>query len=361
MIAGGGTAGHVLPGMAVAEELVSRGIDRADIVWFGSRRGLEMTLVPPAGFELVPLGGRGIQRRLTLDNVGAVAGLIGAIVGAIVRFGRIRPRVVLTLGGYASVAGAIAAVVWRVPLVVAEQNASAGAANRLMGRFARACAVPVEGTGLPRAVVCGNPVRAEIAAVDTATDRASARRALDVPDDVVLIGVFAGSLGARRINDAVVGLAERWADRSDIFIHHVLGARDADEVAPPRTPADGLRYRAVAYEEHMADLLAAADVVVCRSGGTTVAELGVVGVAAVLVPFPRAPRDHQRANAAALVDAGAAVIVSDSELTVDRLEAELDPIVSEGGRAADMAQRGRAVGRRDAASAIADLLEVNSR
>ncbi len=361
VIAGGGTAGHVLPGMAVAEELVSRGVPRTDIVWFGSARGLEIDLVPPARFELVALGGRGVQRRLTFANVGAVLGLIGGIVASIIRFGRRRPRVVLTLGGYASVAASVAAVMWRVPLVVAEQNASAGAANRLVARFAKASAVPVDGTGLPRAVVCGNPVRPEIAAIDVDRDRAPARDRLGMPHEAVVVGVFAGSLGAGRINGAVVGLAERWGDRSDIVIHHVVGARDHGVLAPPQLPTGGLRYGSVRYEERMADLLAAADVVVCRAGGTTVAELGVVGVAAVLVPFPQAPRDHQRANAAALVNAGAAVLVDDADLDVDRLEEVLGPIVDDPSLRHRMATAGRGVGRPDAASVIADLIDRYSR
>ena len=188
VIAGGGTAGHILPGLSIASALVDRGEPLDRLLWIGSERGQESTLVPPSGIELIVLPGRGIQRRLTPANVGAVFGLVVAAVRAFWIVGRRRPAVVLSLGGYASVAAAAAAVVWRVPLVLAEQNAVAGAANRWLGRFARAAAVPFDGTGLPRATVTGNPVRDEILALRPADpsgigDRqAAARQALGIPE-----------------------------------------------------------------------------------------------------------------------------------------------------------------------------------
>ncbi|MFN7151680.1 MAG: UDP-N-acetylglucosamine--N-acetylmuramyl-(pentapeptide) pyrophosphoryl-undecaprenol N-acetylglucosamine transferase, partial [Microthrixaceae bacterium] len=175
LIAGGGTAGHLLPGISVANELVARGHDAATIHFVGATRGIEAELVPEAGFAITLLPGRGVQRRLTWDNVAAVGGLVSAMFSAIGLVRRRRPAVVLTLGGFASVACAVAAVIWRVPLVVAEQNARAGAANRLVARFARSCAVPFAETDLPRAVVTGNPVRDEILEVARTRDRAGAR------------------------------------------------------------------------------------------------------------------------------------------------------------------------------------------
>jgi undecaprenyldiphospho-muramoylpentapeptide beta-N-acetylglucosaminyltransferase len=369
VVAGGGTAGHVLPGLAVAAALVERGRDRSDIVFVGSRRGIEARLVPEAGFEVVLLPGRGIRRSLSRQNVAAAWGLVRAFASMVGWVRRTRPAAVLTLGGYASVAASLAAVLWRVPIVVTEQNARAGAANRLIGRFARACAVPVAGTDLPRAVVCGNPVREVIRAVAAvgpdgvdhrAERRAAARVAMGIPADRTVIAAFAGSLGARRINDAVIGLAERWADRGDVWIHHVVGSRPEDELRRPDLPDDGLHLEVVRYEEHMERLLAAADVAVCRSGGTTVAELAVVGVPAVFVPLPIAPRDHQTANAAALVAAGAAVVVADADCDADRLESELDRMLVPG-RLAAMAEAAARLGVPDAADRVADLVERYAR
>jgi undecaprenyldiphospho-muramoylpentapeptide beta-N-acetylglucosaminyltransferase len=369
VVAGGGTAGHVLPGLAVAAALVEGGRDPSEIVFVGSSRGLEARLVPEAGFEVVLLPGRGIQRKLTRDNLGAVWGLARAFVSMIGWVRRTRPAAVLTLGGYASVAASLAAVLWRVPIVVTEQNARAGAANRLIGRFAKACAVPVEGTDLPRAVVCGNPVREVIRAVagvdadgvDRRADhRAAARAAMGIPGDVRVVAAFAGSLGARRINDAVIGLVERWGELSDVWVRHVVGSRPDDELSNPVLPFGGIRYEVVKYEEHMERLLAAADVAVCRSGGTTVAELAVVGLPAVLVPLPIAPRDHQTANAAALVAAGGAVVVTDAECDVDRLDAELGSMLDPD-RLAAMTQAAAALGRPDAADRVAELVERHAR
>src|SRR5579885_2749189 len=152
VIAGGGTAGHVVPGLAVARALVERGHPASSIHWVGSRRGSEGRTVPAAGFEVTLLPGRGIQRRLTVENVGAVAGLAEAQARALALLRARRPSVVLTLGGWASVSCALAAASLRIPLVVAEQNAVPSASNRLVGRFAAACAVPFPGTPLPHAV-----------------------------------------------------------------------------------------------------------------------------------------------------------------------------------------------------------------
>lgn len=363
LIAGGGTAGHVLPGIAIAEALVARGHERSSIRMVGSARGLETRLVPQAGFPFTALPGRGIQRRLTVDNIAAVAGLVVALFEAVVLLRRLKPSVVVVLGGYASVPCALAAVLWRVPIVVTEQNACAGAANRLAGRFARACAVAFADTDLPRSVVTGNPVRAEVLAVDRSRDRDPARAALDLPLDRTVLAVFSGSLGARRINDAVRGAVERWADRTDLAIRHVVGSRDwSTAVAARPSPAvPGLVYQTVRFEDRMDQLLAAADVAVCRSGGTTVAELAAVGLPAVLVPFPGAPRDHQSANAKALVRAGAAVCVPDDELDADRFVSMVEHLLAEPSRLQAMSTAASGLARPDAAQRVAELVEEHAR
>lgn len=362
IIAGGGTAGHVLPGLAVARELVDRGHDPATLHFVGAERGIEARLVPEAAFSITLLPGRGIERKVSLQNVAAALGLVVALWKAVVLVRRRRPAVVLALGGFASAACALAAVLWRVPLVVADQNARAGAANKLVARFAAATAVPFPETDLPGAVVTGNPVRPEILAVAADRDRSAARAQLGLPDDRTVVVCFAGSLGSRRLNTAMYGAVQRWADRDDLAVHHVVGSRDWEDrpdVARSEPGSAGLWYRAVRYEDRMDLVLAAADVAVCRSGGTTVAELAVVGVPAVLVPLPIATRDHQTANAGPLVRAGAAVLVVDAELDVDRLVTELDALID--GDLSAMADAARSLGRPDAAAAVADLVESSAR
>jgi len=361
VIGGGGTAGHVLPGIAVARSLVLGGRPAGGVTFVGSSRGQEATLVPEAGFEVVLLPGRGIQRRLTLENVGAAWGIGRAIIRCIALFGRTRPGVVVTLGGYASLAPMVAAVLWRVPIVVTEQNARAGAANRIAGRFARACAVPFEGTDLPRATVTGNPVRPEILAIaEEPGGRARARAELGIEADRRLIAVFSGSLGSRRINSATAELAARWADRAEVVIHQVVGRRDfasAPRPDPAARPEIGLDWRVVEYENRMDLLLVAADVALCRSGGSTVAELSAAGLPSVLVPLPIAPRDHQTANAEALVAVGGAVVIADGELDVDRLEAVMGPLLEAGGPLVEMSAAVRSLARPDAADRVASLVE----
>jgi UDP-N-acetylglucosamine--N-acetylmuramyl-(pentapeptide) pyrophosphoryl-undecaprenol N-acetylglucosamine transferase len=360
VIAGGGTAGHVLPAIAVGKALVERGHPASTIHFVGSRRGIEGRLVPEAGFGITLLPGRGVARRLTVDNVGAVAGLLAALARALVLMARLRPSVVISVGGYASVPCVVAATVLRVPLIVAEQNAVPGAANRLGARLARASAVSFDGTDLPRPVVTGNPVGSQTLAVDRGpAGRSAARAALGLAADATVIAVYGGSLGARKINDAVVGLARRWQDRAGLAIRHIVGERDWDAlraVAPEPMPG-GLVYQQIRYEDRMDLLFAAADVAVCRAGATTVADLAVVGLPAILVPLPGAPGDHQTANARVLERAGAARIVVDAELTDERLAAELQALLAEPERLGAMGKAARSVARPGAAAAVAALAE----
>lgn len=361
VIAGGGTAGHLNPGLAVAKELVRRGHDPDDLLFVGSERGIERELVPEAGFPLKMLPGRGIPRKISKDTgLAALALTKGVAQGAKV-IAEERPAVVLSLGGFASVPCAVGAVRRRVPVVVQEQNAVPGAANRLIGRFAAASAISYPGTDLPNAVLTGNPVREEMLQVDRASQRASARAELGVDEGRLLVVVFGGSLGALRLNEAALGAAATWHDRSDLALHHVVGARDWDQLEDRREALSGeLLYRAVRYERRMPLVFAAADLVVCRAGASSTAELAVVGVPSVLVPLPGAPGDHQTANAGALVGPGGATMVPDSELTGERLVALVDELTSSPGRLAEMEQAARSVGRRDAAERVADLMEKHA-
>lgn len=363
VIAGGGTAGHTLPGIAIGRALVARGHDPATIHFVGSERGSEARLVPAAGFSVTLLPGRGIQRKLTVANVGAVWGLLEAVVHAFGMLRRHRPAVVVAMGGYASIPCAMAAIVLRIPIVVAEQNAVPGAANRLTARFAKAAAVSFPGTDLPRAVLTGNPVRPEVLAVDRDRDRAGARAALSIADGQTVLLAFGGSLGSLRINEAVVGALASWLPRRELTVRHVIGERDwaALSERAPAPVAEGVTYVPVRYEDDMPRAFAAADLVLSRSGATTVAELGAIGVPAILVPLPGAPGDHQTANARALVDAGAAVLVPDADLTADRLVREVDALVAEPGRLEAMGRAARTTARRDAGDAVAALVEEHAR
>ena len=361
VIAGGGTAGHVHPGVAVAHALVARGHAAADILYVGSERGIEHELVPPAGFDLETLAGKGIPRSVSPAAATAVASLGRGVAQARRLLRRERPRVVLSLGGFAAVPCAVAARLARIPVVIHEQNAVPGSANRLISKWARVAAVSFPDTPLPHAVVTGNPVRPEMLAVDRTRDRAAARAELDVPDDRTLVVVTGGSLGALRINRAAIELAGAWSERGDVTVHHVVGNRDWDELQADRDAVSGaIDYRPVRYEHDMPTVFAAADLVVSRAGASTTAELAVVGVPSILVPLPGAPGDHQTANAQALVRAGGARLVPDGELDGNRLAAELNELVGHDDLLDRMATAAATVGRRDAADHVARLMEEHA-
>ncbi len=358
LVTGGGTGGHVYPALAIADELVRRGHPRDQIHFVGAARGIEARVVPAAGYSIDLLPGRGIQRSLRPQALRDNAVALWATVRA---FGRAwgivaarRPAVVIGVGGYASLPCVLAARLRRVPVVVHEQNAAPGVANRIAVRFGARAAISLPDTPLRGAVLTGNPIRAEIAAVRPAPKAGRS-----------LVGAFGGSLGARRVNDAVLDLAARWRPRADLAVRHVSGLRDHERCAgilqSVRTPGDALVYDLVAYEEHMDTLYAQASVAVCRAGAVTVAELTAAGMPAVLVPLPGAPGDHQTRNAETLVAAGAAVTIPDAQLDGARLAATLDGLLGAPDRLASMRVAARSLARVDAAARVADLVEEAGR
>ncbi len=372
VITGGGTAGHTNPGIAVAQALVARGLPADSIRFIGGERGNEGTIVPQAGFTIDLLPGRGIQRSLTpravLANLGAIAGLASGLGQAFASMRRLKPQVVLCLGGYASSGASLAAIALRIPIVVTEQNARASAVNRMIGRFAKVCALPYPDTDLPKGVLTGNPIRAEVVAAVEGTSKSQARALLGLPDDRFVVAVWAGSLGARRINEQVRALAEKWSDRGDVAIHHVVGRRDWDlfsditsfsktashETGVPHAAA--LHYQVVEYEDRMPIVLAAADLAVCRAGASTTAELAVAGLPSLAIPLPHAPRDHQRANIAELEKAGAAIVLDDASLTADLLATLIDEVILDEVLRKTRSDAAKSVGRPDAAAAVAALV-----
>lgn len=351
LVTGGGTAGHVLPALAIATALRDRG---HDVHLVGSARGIEARLVPEAGFEQTLLPGRGIARSVRpaaiRANVGAVVGLLRAVLMAVGLVRRHRPGAVVAVGGYASVASGVAAVLWRVPIVVHEQNAVPGAANRLLARFAARSAVSFPDTDLPRAEVVGNPVRAELFA-RTHQPRADGRHQL------LVVG---GSLGALSINRATLDAVDRWRERDDLAVHHVIGRRDWPRLERP-DDTGALVYEAVEYEDDMPAQLARADLVVCRGGSGTLFELAATGRPAVIVPSLVTTGGQQVANAERVAATGGAVVVRDDELDGARLATEVDTLLADTARLDEMARRIASLAAPDAADRVADLVEEHGR
>jgi UDP-N-acetylglucosamine--N-acetylmuramyl-(pentapeptide) pyrophosphoryl-undecaprenol N-acetylglucosamine transferase len=351
LLTGGGTGGHTYPAISVAQELQRRG---HDVRFVGGRRGIEGRVVPEAGFEIDLLPGRGLQRRWTLANVEAVWGAVRAFLTAFTLVRRYRPQVVVGFGGYASLPCVVAARVLRVPVVVHEQDAAPGLANRIGARLGARCAVSLPDTPLAGATLTGNPVRAAFADMERKPER-----------DPEVVAVFGGAQGARSINRAALGCYDRWRTRRDLRVHHVCGERNLDECRAEldrtRRAGDELGYDLVGYEQDMPALYARASLAVCRAGAGTIAEVAAAGMPAVFVPLPNAPSDHQMRNARTLEAIGAAVVLRDDECDPRRLDAVVSELLAQPERLQRMSDAARSVSRPDAAARLADLVEEHAR
>lgn len=312
LIMAGGTGGHIMPGLAVARTLRREGWR---VVWLGNPEGMEGKLVPAAGIELAPLRfaavrGKGLKRFLTLPLA-----LLSGFAQAWRALSHYRPCVALGFGGYVSFPGAMMAVLRRIPLVIHEQNAIAGLANRVLAPIADRIL-----TGFPnvlkKGVWVGNPVRSEIVRLSEPQSRyAEHERESGARLRLLVLG---GSLGAQAINEALPAALARIEEARRPEIVHQTGAAHL-EATREAYRAAGVSAHVVAFIEDMAGAYAWADVVLARAGASTIAELAAAGIASILVPYPHAVDDHQTANARFLSQAGAAILLPQSELTPDRL------------------------------------------
>jgi UDP-N-acetylglucosamine--N-acetylmuramyl-(pentapeptide) pyrophosphoryl-undecaprenol N-acetylglucosamine transferase len=344
VLAGGGTGGHVIPAIAIANELRDR--YQAEIVFIGTARGIETRLVPQAGYklELVDVG--------ALKNVSAATraktlfDLPKATLKCAGFYGRYRPDVVISVGGYASGPGVLAAALRRIPSVVFEPNYVLGFANKIGARFARATCVHFEETcrGVRNCTVTGVPVRRAFFEIPA--------RPVDAPPTLL---IFGGSQGARAINQAVVGALPGLRGRlPELRIIHQTGAKELAETQAGYEQA-GVAAEVSAFIDDMPSAFARADLIVCRSGASTVAEITAAGKPAIFVPFPRAADDHQTKNAQALAQAKAAVLMPQSELTSEKLADAIVGLFADGQELAKMAEAARRLSHADAAGRIAEI------
>ena len=236
-----------------------------------------------------------------------------------------------------------------------------GLASKVAARFASAVAAAFPDSPLRRARTTGAPIRPEIIAVDRVADRAAARSVLGLPADRFVLTVFGGSLGARVINQAVGGLVEAWADRTDVCVYHVVGERFVQEVPGERTAASGIMYRVIGYEYRMPLLFAASDLMLTRAGASTIAELAATGTPAIVVPWPDAAENHQLDNARTLTDVGAAVLLEQRDLDTARLAAMVDAFVADPDALAVLAERAHAEGVRHRGDSLIELVDEVAR
>jgi UDP-N-acetylglucosamine--N-acetylmuramyl-(pentapeptide) pyrophosphoryl-undecaprenol N-acetylglucosamine transferase len=357
LIAGGGTAGHVSPALALAGELASRG---HDVRFAGASTGQESRLVPAAGFPFVGVEATPFERRVSLRALKAPFVAVRSVKTARPLVGS--ADVVVGMGGYASVPMALAALGSRRPLVLHEQNAVPGLANRAFARAARAVALSFAESrrGLPRharTLVTGNPVRPQIAAVPAERDRLKkeAFEELDLDPARRTVVALGGSQGALHINRAVLA-ALQTIETSDAQVLLQSGPSHADGIRSSLPTNNGPRVRVVGFLERMELAYAVADLVIARAGATTIAEIAVCGLASVLVPYPYATGRHQEANARALQRAGASTMVLDDELDGGVLGERMAWLLGDGERRRSMGEHASAWSRPDAAAALADVV-----
>lgn len=327
VVTGGGTAGHVLPAIAVAESLLASGHDPASILYVGALRGIETRLIPETPFPARFLDVVGFQRRLDRRNLGFVPKMVAATSTMVGAFRAVRPCVVVSVGGYASMPSVFAARRLGIPIVVVSYDRTPGRASRLAARSAAACAVAFEGSLLPRAEVTGAPVRQAVLDVDRAGDRSAARRSLAIPDDRFLVVVMGGSLGSGVLNDAIGRYVLDHRDDALLAVYQVAGERFAPSIDVVADGSDGVLHRVVGYEANMPAVYAAADLLVGRGGASTVHEVAVTGTPSILVPWPGAADDHQAENIRWLTEVGGAVMLTDREVgsigtEIDRLRGD---------------------------------------
>lgn len=341
LVMAGGTGGHIFPALAVAEKMRERGWR---VVWLGNPDGMEARLVPPRGFEMVnlkfgALRGKGLLRKLLLP-VNLLRGFWQAL--KIIR--QVQPNVVLGMGGYISFPGGMMAALLGKPLVLHEQNSVAGLANRVLAGVADRVASGFPGV-LKKAVWLGNPVRPEIAAIAPPTERFAER------SGALRLLVIGGSLGAQALNEMVPKGLALLGESDQPQIVHQAGEKHLDALKA-NYAAVGVQAHCVSFIEDMAGAYAWADLVICRSGALTVAELAAAGVASILVPFPHAVDDHQTGNAKFLVNVGGAFLLPQPDLTPDSVALIRN---YSRGQLLEMAEKARSLAKPEAAEEVANI------
>ena len=349
LIMAGGTGGHIFPGIAVAQELRARGVP---VMWLGAHEGLETRLVPQHDLPIETIAIRGLRRKGVLTTLAMPLRLARAVIAARGVLKRHAPRSVLSMGGYAAAPGGIAARLLKIPLVVHEQNRVAGVTNKMLARHARRVLTGFSGV-FPNEQWVGNPVRASIAALP-----GPVRRYADHFGALRLL-VLGGSQGAQSLNSALPEVLRRRGKRLAVVVRHQCGEAHYDKARAAYHNA-GIEADVVPFEKDMAGAYAWADLVICRAGALTLAELAAAGAPAILVPYPHAVDDHQTKNAQAMVAAGGARLVAEGEDFVRRLGAEFEAL-GERAKLVPMGVAARALSKPDAAAHIADAcLEVAS-
>lgn len=352
MIAGGGTGGHLFPGIAIADALKQHG---AQSHFIGTKRGIEAQAVPQRGYTLHTIRARGLASRPDRLLMAILELGLGTFQ-SIRLLSKQRPQLLVSLGGYACAPAIVAAAWTGVPVVMLEQNSWPGKANRLLSHLCRKACISYPGTEsffpTGRAILTGNPVRPEI----IQADRREARAALNIPSDNRVILITGASQGAQSLNQAVMAALSGWADQPWTVIHLTGKTKlaEVEQAAKANGDLGRLDYRPIGYSDQMPALYASADLVVSRAGATTLAELTVRGLPCILVPYPHAAENHQEKNADEIVSAGGGLKILDRDV-VGLLGDTVAGLMSDEDRLGQMAQ---ACGKLGKPEALASILQV---
>jgi UDP-N-acetylglucosamine--N-acetylmuramyl-(pentapeptide) pyrophosphoryl-undecaprenol N-acetylglucosamine transferase len=345
----GGTGGHVFPALAVADVLTKKGVE---VQWIGTARGIEARLVPEAGYPLHNISVQGLRGNGLLGWLMAPFKLMKAVWEAKQVINQFKPDIVLGLGGFASGPGGVAAWLSKIPLVIHEQNAIPGLTNRLLSRLSKRVlqGFPDSFNAPIEAEWVGNPVRQDIAELPEPNQRYSQR------SGQINMLVLGGSLGARSLNTIVPEAIALLPNELRPVITHQCGVRHVEQCKQAYSAAQ-VDANISAFVDDMAAAYASADLVVCRAGALTLAELAGAGVASLLVPYPYAVDDHQTHNASALVHAGAAILIQDADLTKEDLAERLRSLITNKERLLTMANAAHSQAKPEAAHTIATICE----
>lgn len=327
LISGGGTAGHINPGLAIAKYIKSKHPD-SNILFVGTSRGMEVKLVPAEGFKLKFIKVRGLRRRLSFDNIIAVKELFHGLADSKRLIKEFKPDIVIGTGGY--VCGPVVFMAWKmkIPTLIHEQNAFPGVTNRILSRFVNNVAISFEESEKyfktsNKLVYTGNPIRKEI----LLANRVSAREKLGIKPEEHLIVVTGGSLGAKRINEVVVKMIIKYGKYIDYNIIFSTGNSQFETIKYMLKEHVRPSFKIVPYIYDAANVYAAADIMVCRSGAITCSELTVLGVPAIMIPSPNVVANHQEYNARSLEKQGAAVVINEQNIDEDLLYRQIEDLL----------------------------------
>ncbi|MBE8955546.1 MAG: undecaprenyldiphospho-muramoylpentapeptide beta-N-acetylglucosaminyltransferase [Quinella sp. 2Q5] len=357
IVSGGGTGGHIYPALTLIDAIKSKRPD-AEFLYVGTRTGLESDIVPKAGINFVALNlTGGFERRLTVANISRAAEAIRSIKRAADIVRDFKPNAVVGTGGYVCGPILLAASLLKVPTLIQEQNAVAGVTNKILSKFVDRIAVGTRDAlkNFPpdKTTYTGNPIRAAV----LAAAKADGLREFNFTDDLPIVLISGGSRGARSINEAMIGVLKSAAKKNSAQFLHVTGKSEFDSVREKLSDVlDAPNIRVVPYLYNMPTAMAMADLAIFRAGATGLAELTARGIPSILVPYPFAAENHQEFNARSLVEAGAARMILNRNLTTEKLSATLDELLNSPDELQRMARASLSLGKPHAADEIADII-----